>query len=453
MTPHPESSAKWRIALLATTITMGVALAVSGITGYLQARDAAITVAEVEVMGMLKGLRREIARSRGQLGDAVTAWMAEADEDDGGLHYTAFLDADGAVTASFGTAKLPSFDPGMLDGLRRRPHRRGPSHPARPIIRYADGGLVQGALAMPRRMRDRKWDGETVPPAFIAFEATSVEGPRMVATALSSLIVALSAALLLVAASTLFWRQTRLAEAAARAMARERLEMLTELERDKRLKAMGQMSAVLGHELKNPIAALKGHAQLLLEKLPVGTAGREQAETVVTEAKLLETLTSQVLEFVRTGELSRAKVYLDDLAHGAVALANIDNIEVTVPDDVTWQLDRNRMQEALVNLLVNARQASPSGASIDLILEHGADRLTIAVRDRGHGIPRGEEAQIFEPFHTHKTRGTGLGLAVVKRIVEAHGGTIAARNHPEGGTIMTLTLPRASDTSSGETHV
>jgi two-component system sensor histidine kinase HydH len=290
-------------------------------------------------------------------------------------------------------------------------------------------------------------------PAYLAIEAVSEEGPRILSNAFIALTVTLGAAATLLVVALLFWRQSRRAEAGARAMDEERIAMWAEMEKDKRLKALGHMSAVLGHELKNPIAALKGHAQLLLEQLSSDHPARARAATVVSEARLLETLTNQVLEFARTGELRLSKVYVDDLAHGAVALSKVSPVEVTVPDGVTFVLDRARMEEALTNLLVNARQASSSSEPIELAVEVSDDNLRIAVKDRGEGIAEGDEEQIFLPFQTRKARGTGLGLTLVKRIVEAHGGTVSARNRDDGGAVFTLAIPRRSASlKEGWTH-
>jgi two-component system sensor histidine kinase HydH len=100
------------------------------------------------------------------------------------------------------------------------------------------------------------------------------------------------------------------------------------------------------------------------------------------------------------------------------------------------------MEEVLVNLLRNARDASLAGMAIDVGLEIQADRfLAIQVRDRGEGLAPGEEERVFEPFYTRRVKGTGLGLALARRIVEGHGGTITARNHPDGGAVFSVRLP------------
>jgi two-component system sensor histidine kinase HydH len=432
MPSFSEKSARWRVGLLVTTIMMGAALAVSGVSGYLQARGNAAALTEVELMGMFNGLRREIGRSGGEVDAAVTSFVVDSNEQ--GLRYVALLDTLGRVLAEFGRAEVP-FDPGFYRAARLLP-LKGPGRGTRPpLIQQVNEGVVHAAVPLPRRAWRRGGFPEGERPHVIAFEAASKRGPAIVSSALFTLAVSLGAAALLVIAALMFWRQSVLAEA-------ERLTMIEQLEKDKRLKALGRMSAVLGHELKNPIAGLKGHAQLLLEKLGAEDhPAMKQARTVVREAELLESLTTQVLEFARKGELKLSKVYLDDLADTAAALSGIGGVNVVAPQETTWHLDRARMEEAVVNLLANARQASGPEDPIDLIFEIRNKILTITVRDRGDGIPTADLERIFEPFVTTKTRGTGLGLAVVKRIVEAHGGRVSAQNHEAGGAALVLEIP------------
>jgi signal transduction histidine kinase len=100
------------------------------------------------------------------------------------------------------------------------------------------------------------------------------------------------------------------------------------------------------------------------------------------------------------------------------------------------------MRQVLSNVVRNAVQATPEPARVDLSVQLRGARLVFAVRDRGEGIEPGDEEKLFEPFFTRRVQGTGLGLAVARRIVEGHGGTIQARTHPEGGAVFTIELPR-----------
>lgn len=234
---------------------------------------------------------------------------------------------------------------------------------------------------------------------------------------------ALAAPLLLIAASIAFrWLAVREREAAARS-------------RERDLASLGEMSAVLAHEIKNPLASLKGNAQLLAEAQPDDA----RLARVVTEAVRLETLVHDLLAFVRTGEIARrpgSPVAIVRAAADEIAGEYIQIDGTAAPE--RWSLDPARLRQALVNLLRNGVEAGPPVA-VRVDTERGA--LRIEVRDHGPGLAPGSEVEVFAPFHTTKVHGTGLGLAVARRIVELHGGSIAAYNHPEGGAVFTVSIP------------
>jgi two-component system sensor histidine kinase HydH len=221
--------------------------------------------------------------------------------------------------------------------------------------------------------------------------------------------------------------------------AREALEH--QLARERHLATLGEMSAVLAHELRNPLASLKGHAQLLAEALPEGRS-RTKAERVVKEALRLEDLTSSLLAFVRTGTIERREA--DPVAIVRAAAEEVDSRHIELDAQAapsSWSLDAPRMQQVLSNLLRNAVQASPPGSPVFARVATEERNLLYEVRDVGTGIPPGQEATIFEPFHTNRPLGNGLGLAVARRVVELHGGSIQASNHPEGGALFRVRIP------------
>jgi two-component system sensor histidine kinase HydH len=265
----------------------------------------------------------------------------------------------------------------------------------------------------------------------VVLEIESASAGGLASRAGVTLTVSLLAAAALLGLCAVFWRISLRAEKVA-----------LQLEHDRQLKLLGQMSAVLGHEIRNPLASLKGHIQLLLEKLPGEHPGRRGAEVVLRETVRLEELSGQVLEFARTGT-----VHCEDTDPAAVVRLAVESAggECVRLDVVaappTWRLDGRRIEEVIVNLLRNARDASAPGQPIDVAVEGRPDNLLIQVRDRGEGIVAGEEERVFEPFYTRRVKGTGLGLALARRIVEGHGGTITAHNHPTGGAVFTVSLP------------
>ena len=214
-----------------------------------------------------------------------------------------------------------------------------------------------------------------------------------------------------------------------------------EADRKKRLVALGQMSSIMAHELRNPLASLKGHAQLLAEQLSEDPKGQAKAELVVHEAERLESLTRNLLEFVRDGAIDTRLVPMRQLAEEA--LEGLDSERVTVhcegsPEQV--RVDRARIVRALHNLLENALLADPVGRA-ELRLRSGPRGLVIEIRDHGPGLPK---EPIFEPFVTTRVRGTGLGLPIARRVAEQHGGELVGENHPEGGSVFRLTLPNTT---------
>jgi two-component system sensor histidine kinase HydH len=210
--------------------------------------------------------------------------------------------------------------------------------------------------------------------------------------------------------------------------------------RDERLVALGGMSSVMAHELRNPLASLKGHAQLLAEDLE--GKPKAKAERVVAEAERLEALTSSLLDFVRDGPLDAGEVTPAELAARAVEHLGTARVEIDVADAPrALRGDVPRLVRAVANLVDNAWKASPDGAAVALRVVEEPGAVRIEVRDHGAGLPPGSEASIFEPFVTTRTKGTGLGLAVSRRIAEQHGGTLTAMNHPGGGALFTLRWP------------
>jgi two-component system sensor histidine kinase HydH len=211
-------------------------------------------------------------------------------------------------------------------------------------------------------------------------------------------------------------------------------------ERERRLASLGEMSAVLAHEIRNPLASLKGNAQLLAASLPAGEKPRAKAERVVDEAVRLERLTQDLLSFVRTGELARTDADVAALASTAAGAVTGEVSLVTDGAPATWSLDSARVHQVLVNLLENAIAAGPP-ATLRVAKEH--DALVMEIRDKGPGVPAADREKVFEPFFTNKTRGTGLGLAIARRVVELHGGTITVTDADGGGACFRIEIPKA----------
>jgi two-component system sensor histidine kinase HydH len=242
-------------------------------------------------------------------------------------------------------------------------------------------------------------------------------------------IVAALAALVLIAFA-FAWRSSTTRLSAAQAAA----------ETDRRLVALGRASSVIAHELRNPLSALKGHAQLLVEDL--AEPARTKAERVVEGAERLERLTTVLLDFVRESPLDIRPLAPAELIDRALAELPRERVHVDLAGaPQVLNVDAERMSLALRNLLQNAVQASPDAAAVEVRFDGHGQEVVIEVRDHGTGIAPGAKGQIFEPFVTTKARGTGLGLAIARQIVEQHHGTVTGETHTDGGAVFRLVLP------------
>jgi two-component system, NtrC family, sensor histidine kinase HydH len=225
-----------------------------------------------------------------------------------------------------------------------------------------------------------------------------------------------------------------------RRVLRQRESLLAQAAQQSRLAALGEMSAVLAHEIRNPLASLKGHAQLLMENLPAGSAEYGKVQRIVGEAVRLEGLTTDLLDFIRSGRLDLRELDLLDVVRDAAEAAGVPGLAIeggSAP--VRMHGDPERLRQVFLNVLRNAKQASEEPVEVGITAQRHEAEVT--VRDRGPGVAAGEEELVFEPFHTSRVRGTGLGLAVVRRIVQAHGGQVWMDNHPEGGARVRIVLP------------
>lgn len=218
-----------------------------------------------------------------------------------------------------------------------------------------------------------------------------------------------------------------------RQMLRQRSEALHAAEDARRLAVLGEMTAVLAHEIRNPLASLKGHAQLLVEMLD--GPERTKADKVVAEAWRLEELTRHLLDFVRSPELQREPT---DLAQLAREVGESIEGEFHVRGEGSADIDAARVRQALTNLASNAAAA---GGPVEVLVGTEGALASIQVLDHGPGF-EGDLEELCEPFYTTRTRGTGLGLSIAKRIIDQHGGDLRAHNRPEGGACFTIELPR-----------
>jgi len=220
--------------------------------------------------------------------------------------------------------------------------------------------------------------------------------------------------------------------------------------RSERLAALGQLSAGLAHELRNPLGTIKASAEMLGKNVDGNNeVARELAGFVSGEVDRANALVTRFLEFARPLKLKRERGELTEVIDRAVAELERHHppFEVSVyknysPDIPPMELDLQLMERVVYNLLLNAAQATPAGGAITVktrLLD--GEQVEIAVIDRGVGIEPKHRESIFNPFFTTKTDGVGLGLPIVSKIVDEHGGTIHVDSEPGKGSVFRVVLP------------
>jgi two-component system sensor histidine kinase PilS (NtrC family) len=222
-----------------------------------------------------------------------------------------------------------------------------------------------------------------------------------------------------------------------------------QLHRIDHLAALGALSAQLAHEIHNPLAAMRGSAQLLAAEAAEDGASKRLADVLIRESDRLTTLVQDFLHFARPPPPSLRACLLSRLVTETVELLRADplasgvNVQTTL-SDVTAIVDSDQIRQVLLNLLRNACQAVGGGGAVRVQLEQDSVGARIRVWDSAGSIPESHLSCIFDPFFTTRETGTGLGLSIAHSIVQAHGGLIRVTSSPVSGTEFVVGLPRTN---------
>lgn len=234
----------------------------------------------------------------------------------------------------------------------------------------------------------------------------------------------------------------------------ERLRAEAELRQSQKLESIGRLAGGVAHDFNNILTTILGTAELALERLRPGDPLQEDLAVIRDAGTRAAGLTSQLLAFSRRQRLDTKVVMLGDVCQAFTRmLRRVIGEDVTlhitdVPGTSPVLVDVGQIEQVVLNLVVNARDAMPRGGRLDIRVKPSAEGREVAleVEDAGVGIPPNLIDRVFEPFFTTKPagKGTGLGLATAYGIVRQHGGRIAVRSVVNGGTLFTVTLPAAA---------
>jgi len=220
------------------------------------------------------------------------------------------------------------------------------------------------------------------------------------------------------------------------------------LQTQQHLASLGALAAAIAHEIRNPLAAISGSLELLGQGGLDDAAAHRLRDIVQSEIERLNRLVEEFLLYARPSPIERGPVDLVGLAAEVCAVARSDALGagralvLEGDSELIAEVDAQQVRQVLWNLLRNALEASPHAASVTLRISAGASgEALIEVCDRGNGVDPAIVQHMFEPFRTTKAQGTGLGLATVHRIIEAHGGTIELVARAGGGTRACVVLP------------
>ncbi|HEY3267665.1 MAG TPA: ATP-binding protein [Armatimonadota bacterium] len=222
------------------------------------------------------------------------------------------------------------------------------------------------------------------------------------------------------------------------------------------LAALGELSAVLAHELRNPLSSIKGAAQILQQEWGAQKPQSEFLNIILDEVETLTALATEFMEFSRPLYPELAWCSWNDTVEAAVlsvqsiAQAADMHVELELAEDLPRALlDGFQISRALRNLLLNAMDASTRGATVVVRTQRTPEGVAAEIEDAGCGMPQEQMARIFVPFFTTKLAGTGLGLPVARKIAQNHGGDVFAVRNDGPGMTFVIHLPAPSDLPDG----
>jgi len=424
-------------------LATAAALATAGAcwTAYLRVHDALVSEFEHRIVQIATTAAAQVAP------ETVAEARTGGDESGGylaiqvqlltlrnaaGLDNVSLIDGSRATLVDVRAPEVTERLPSALDSLARPALARALAGTAAVSAEYLTGGHRLRAAIAPVR------DGNAVTAA-VAVEAEPAYAPTLDSLARRLTLIALLSIAAIVLFAALIVRA---------AISAARLEQ--RLSRAENLAAMGRLTATLAHEIKNPLAIIRGSA----ERLRGGDAETQRmAQFVIEEVDRLSRTVGRYLQFARGGEQDVGRgdaiAALDQtlaLLEGELAARNITVERFRgAGDSATVRLDPESLKQVYLNLLLNAADASPSGGRLEVRDRAEPGRYEVEITDHGRGIAPEMLARLGSPFLTTKAQGSGLGLFLTRRLVQSSGGDLVIKSEVGSGTTCVVKLPRAGD--------
>ena len=234
-------------------------------------------------------------------------------------------------------------------------------------------------------------------------------------------------------------------------------QLENEVTRSRHLNSIGSLAAGVAHEIRNPLSSIKGFAVYLKERLAGNKEDEETADIMIAETERLNRVIGQLLEFARPLALKKEKVQFVDLVQHTIKLIAADakknkiSVEIDAAEEMPLvEVDPDKIKQVLLNIFLNCLAAMKDGGKLTIELALKTDNLNVIISDNGAGINESDIPKIYDPYFTSKPAGTGLGLAVVQKIMEAHGGRINVESIVGQGTRVSLHFPLTKMMASQE---
>ncbi len=238
--------------------------------------------------------------------------------------------------------------------------------------------------------------------------------------------------------------------------AQKRLELVAQIHQAERLAALGEMVASVSHEIKNPLGIIRSTSELLAEMPEADEPHKRLSRVITEESTRLNQIVTEFLDFARPEVPNPQECHLGDIITRLISFSRpeLDKRGITVNDNLngrslTLFADQELLYRAFLNILINAMESMEDGGGIFIRVEKERALYRIEFEDTGCGISEENANKLLEPFFTTKQKGSGLGLSIVKKIIEAHGGMIDIQSREGEGTKITVRLPRTEGRTAG----